>query len=270
MIDELTVYNRALSQGRNQTIYATGSVGKCPLPPTVYNQPTNLTVNAGSVARFVAGAVGSPLLGYQWSLNGTNISGANSNVLTLANVQFTNAGIYAVTVTNSAGLATSSNAVLIVQAPPGISLQPTNQTVAVGGSAAFSVAANGSTRFGLPMSISIPTALSRAPTNAVLAFANLQFTNSGYYSVKVTNLFGAVVSSNALLTVQSPPIIVTQPTNVIALVGGNPVITTAAIGSLPLSYQWSFNGFSNTISGATNAIFSITKCAARQCRRCTL
>src|SRR5262249_15093580 len=109
--------------------------------------------------------------------------------------------IYAVLVTNSAGLTMSSNAVLVVQAPPAIASQPTNQTVTAGGSASFAIIASGSVPLGYQWYFNTNNAIAEA-TNPVLLLANLQFTNSGYYSVKVTNLFGVATSSNALLTVQ--------------------------------------------------------------------
>jgi hypothetical protein len=53
---------------------------------------------------------------YQWSFNGTNISGATNTSLTLTNVQSSQAGNYAVWVTNAYGSVLSSNALLLV--PP--------------------------------------------------------------------------------------------------------------------------------------------------------
>jgi hypothetical protein len=66
-------------------------------------------------------------LAYQWSFNGTNLDGATKTSLTLTNVQFSQAGNYAVLVTNAFGWTLSSNAVLTVTAtPPSIQTQPTN------------------------------------------------------------------------------------------------------------------------------------------------
>ena len=59
-------------------------------------------------------------LGAQWQMDGTNLedggqfNGAVSNVLTISDVQLTNRGAYTVVITNIAGLAISSNAVLTV------------------------------------------------------------------------------------------------------------------------------------------------------------
>jgi hypothetical protein len=59
-------------------------------------------------------AVGSPALSYQWTFNGTNISGATTSSLTLSNVTTVQAGSYQVVVANAASNITSSVATLTV------------------------------------------------------------------------------------------------------------------------------------------------------------
>ena len=59
-------------------------------------------------------ATGAAPLSYQWKSNGVSISGATNTVLTLTNVQLSQAGNYAVLVSNVYGGTLSSNAVLTV------------------------------------------------------------------------------------------------------------------------------------------------------------
>jgi hypothetical protein len=114
-IDEPGVYNRALSASEIQAIYVAGSGGKCPPTlPVIISQPTNQTVNVGGAATFTVVAIGAVPLSYQWSFGGTNILGATNTSLTLTNVQVSQAGNYAVLVTNVYGSILSSNAVLVV------------------------------------------------------------------------------------------------------------------------------------------------------------
>ena len=87
-------------------------------PPVIVLQPTNQTAIAGGTATFGVTAIGSTPLTYQWSFGGTNIAGATNTLLTLTNVQLTNAGTYAVAITNAYGSAISSNAVLNVYSIP--------------------------------------------------------------------------------------------------------------------------------------------------------
>ena len=111
-LDELSVYNRALSQSEIQGIYNTGSGGKCftTVPPVITSQPTNQTVMVGQSASFSVLANGTPPFSYQWSFNTTNIVGATNATLTLPSAQLTNAGLY-VAVSNTVTSVLSSNAV---------------------------------------------------------------------------------------------------------------------------------------------------------------
>ncbi len=79
--------------------------------------------------------------------------------------------------------------------------------------------------------------------------ANAQFTNAGNYSVIVTNLYGSVTSSNAVLTVTNlPPSVTKQPQSQTVVIGQDATFTVTATGAAPLSYQWLLGG--TNISGA--------------------
>ncbi len=116
LIDELSIYSRALGAAEIQAIYQAGSLGKCPLglAPAIIAQPVSQSVLAGSNATFTVTAAGAPPLSYQWRFNGTNIAGATATALILANVQPAQAGSYSVRVTNTFGSVISSNAALTV------------------------------------------------------------------------------------------------------------------------------------------------------------
>jgi hypothetical protein len=91
--------------------------GQALQPPSIFMQPPDQTVIAGSNALFTAGASGSPPLSFQWRFNGTNLSGATQSALPLVNVQSASAGDYDVIVTNLAGMTASAIAVLSVRRP---------------------------------------------------------------------------------------------------------------------------------------------------------
>ena len=83
-----------------------------PAPPNITTQPLSQTLPLGTNASFTVVAVGEGPLTYQWSLNGTNISGATATSFTTNNIVPGSAGNYAVTVSNSGGSTASSNATL--------------------------------------------------------------------------------------------------------------------------------------------------------------
>ena len=88
-------------------------------------------------------------------------------------------------------------------AAPWILAQPTNQSVTVGGSVTFSVAAGGTPPLSYQWSFG-GSALDGA-TNASLTLTNVQFSQAGNYSVVITNVVGTASSSNATLSVNFPP-----------------------------------------------------------------
>ena len=85
-----------------------------PTPPTITQQPTNVTVTAGQPATFTLTATGTAPLTYQWFFNGSTV-GTNSNSYTISQTTLaqTGAQIY-VTVTNTAGHVTSQTVTLTV------------------------------------------------------------------------------------------------------------------------------------------------------------
>ncbi len=119
-IDEVSVYNRALTANEIQAVYTVGNGGKCvaDYPAFVVTQPSDQTVTSGSDVSFTVVPGGTPPFDYQWTWNGMRLAGATTSSLTLTNVQFGQAGAYAVTITNSLGFVESSNAVLTVVLPP--------------------------------------------------------------------------------------------------------------------------------------------------------
>jgi hypothetical protein len=119
LLDEVSLYARALSTDEIQAIYAANSGGKCVVPaaPLIGTQPANQSVVAGSSVAFTVGVGGTRPFAYQWSWNGSNLAGATASSLMLTNVQSAQSGNYAVTVTNAIGSATSSNALLSITFP---------------------------------------------------------------------------------------------------------------------------------------------------------
>jgi endonuclease/exonuclease/phosphatase family metal-dependent hydrolase len=138
--------------------------------------------------------------------------------------------------------------------PPVIVTQPQSQTNAVGATITFSVGASGSGTLACQWRFN-GTNIAGATANPFV-FVNAQLTNNGNYSVIVTNLFGSVTSSNAvLLLTNAPPAITTQPQNQFVLAGQTATFSVAATGTPPLSYQWFFSG--TNIAGATTNPFTL-------------
>jgi len=210
------------------------------IAPAITNQPLSQTVTQGVNVTFTVGATGTAPLGYQWRLNATNISGANSSSYTRNNVQAADAGNYSVVVSNAAGTLTSANVALTVLVPPAITAQPQSQTITQGMNVTFNVAASGTAPLGYQWRLggnNIAGAIGASYTRT-----NAQTTDAGNYSVVVSNVAGTVTSSDAALTVLVPPSIDTPPQSQTVKAGSNVTFTVIASGTMPLSYQWRFNG----------------------------
>lgn len=140
---------------------------------------------------------------------------------------------------------------------PAITAQPLSQTVPAGTNVTLSVTASGATPLSYQWFFNTNNLISGATANT-LNITNAQSTDTGAYSVIITNANGSITSSFAILTVtNTAPIIVAQPQNQSVFPGDTATFSTSASGTAPLSYQWFFN--TNTaISGATSNTFILT------------
>lgn len=95
------------------------------LAPYITSQPANSSVTEGLTANFSVTAIGASAMSYQWYKNSVLIGGAtNSSYTTPATILADNAATFSVVITNITGAATSSNAVLTVNASASDSTPP--------------------------------------------------------------------------------------------------------------------------------------------------
>ena len=232
--------------------------------PFLTTQPQSLVTLVGSNVTFTAAAYGAPPLMFQWYFNGLPVGsltiGTNCSTYTLAYVGTNQSGNYIVKVVNGYGSATSSNATLTVAAlPPIITMQPTNQAVKPGNTATFSILASSVSQMNYQwrkndINLGNGGRISGATSNTLIITA-VSSSDAGIYSVRVTNLAGSVTSSNATLTLMTPPSITMQPLGQRMLVGGSVSFNVSLNGTAPFSYRWRFNG-ANILNG-TNAVYTI-------------
>ncbi len=97
---------------------------------------------------------------------------------------------------------------------------------------------------------------------STLSLSNITAANAGTFSVTVTNVLGSAISTSALLQIiVSPPQIIGQPTNLTVAPGVAAIFNVAALGDMPLHYQWQVNGTNLTdgtnLSGSTTSNLTI-------------
>jgi hypothetical protein len=211
----LTVSNVVAANAVNYSVLVTNSAGTSistaaaltvlTYPPQITQNPVSQTVSSGANATFQADASGIQPMAWQWYFNnvrmanGGQFSGVNSNILFISGARAENMGAYKVLVTNAHGSAYSSSAQLTVTIGPIIMTQPTNQSVAPGGTAVFSVEAVAQDAITYYWRFNSNTISSG--TNNLLVISNVSPANAGYYDVVASNAVGFVVSDLVRLTV---------------------------------------------------------------------
>ncbi len=235
-------------------------------PVQILQHPVSQEISFTSNVTFSVTATGFEPLSYQWYFNGlpisTNnirVSGTTNATLTITNLQFSDIGTYAVVVSNAFGSVLSSDASLMVISPPFITSRSPDQTVGAGTFVTLSVTADGTP----PLSYQWTFNKTNLPGRIIrsLSFSDAQPEHSGIYSVIVSNLYGIASTNIALTVTNAVPYFTQQPsirtpdlrttlTSPVPI-GGSVALTVSARGSLPLNYQWRFNGVD--ISGGTNA-----------------
>ncbi|MBS1811295.1 MAG: hypothetical protein JST84_24235 [Acidobacteria bacterium] len=260
----LALTNITAADAANYDVVVTGSCGTVTSQPaaltvndaTIINtQPVNQTVCVGAATSFSVTASGTNL-SYQWRKNGTAIPGANAATYNLVSAAAADAGSYDVVITGTCNTLTSSAATLIVNPATAITSQPVNQTVCVGAAASFAVTASGTNlsyqwrRNGN----AIPGA-----TSSTYSLASTAAGDAGSYDVVVVGDCGTQTSNAAILTVNQPATINTQPQNQ-TVCESAPASFTAAVTGTGITYQWRKNGA--PIAGATSNTLSFAAATA--------
>jgi uncharacterized repeat protein (TIGR03803 family) len=187
-------------------------------PPLITSDPTNQAVLEGTTATFSVTTASDAWLSYQWQLdsgsgfinltNGGGISGSATSSLTISNVSLEDVGTYSVIVSNAAGSVSGSATLTIITGQaPAILSAPSNQSLLPGATATFTVSAAGDeplSFFWLMNGTNLTNAgnVSGSATST-LTIQNTMPSNSGNYSVLITNSIGSVTSAVAVLNLMN-------------------------------------------------------------------
>jgi len=208
-------FTKPSNAGSTQTVGVFAVSGAAvPGPANIVNQPVSVTNTQPALgASFTVVASGQAPLGYQWYYSATGAAGSyaglagqtSSNLTLGATLQTTDAGCFYAVVTNSLNAVTSAVVTLSVLRAPVITQQPApgNRWRFTGATNVWWVQVDAAT----PVSYqwcNNGTNVANA-TSATNRMAGLQVTNSGNYSVIVSNAFGVVTSSVVSLTVVPAP-----------------------------------------------------------------
>jgi uncharacterized delta-60 repeat protein len=226
------------------------------IPLAFAAKPAAVEALAGAAFSLSATGVGTSAVSYQWFKGATlledggDISGSNTATLTIANAETADAGSYRVVITNLSGTLEATAPVAVFDAPVVVD-QPVGGTFFVGNSVQLYSRAVGTPTLTYQW-FKGPTPLSNGPNisgadGPVLTLTNLQKTDSGNYSVTVTNTIDSDTSANAVVSVFLEPGGFSSGFPVAA--GSNGGIRTV----LPTAAGGAFIGGSFTSAGATGS-----------------
>ncbi len=216
--------------------------------PVILSQPlSSQTVIAGASASISVSASGNPSPTLQWRKNGTSLLGATSATLVLNGVTARDAATYTVLIANTAGMAVSSNAVLVVNSRPVFTTQPAPQAMAMGAKAVFAVSVSaipGANVQWMKNHVAIPGA-----TRSVFTIDSVRVEDLAVYAAVATNAVGSASSGDAELLIASPPVLTTQPSSQTVAARSDVTFLVSATGGPAPTLQWKKNGVN--IPGAT-------------------
>lgn len=223
-------------------------------PAAISTQPTSASACDGQSAMLSVMATGTAPLTYQWRKGGVNVDGATLPTLTIAAVDANTIGSYDCVVTNVCNFVTSNVATISLDSSPQITTQPLNQGVCSGAMVNLSVVASGSGTISYQWrkgGIDVPGAES-----ATYTIATVTSGDAGSYDCVVTASCGSATSNPATITVDTPPVISTEPASIRLCLGGSESMGVVAGGSTPLTYQWRKGGM--PISGETSSTLNLS------------
>ncbi len=222
--------------------------------PAITAPPQSTNTSPGGGVTFSVSVSGVQPFSYQWLFNSNTIAGATNASLTLSNAQPGDEGFYSVIVSNAAGVVTSSNAFLaVICHAAGFLFQPSSQAVNAGVPVTLSCSVTGTAPLRVQW-FKNGGALNGA-TNSSLTLNPSLVSDAGSYFVAVTNCAGVIVSTNAVITVNCLPVVISsQPANQ-GTNAGNPFSLSVSVTGSPLiQYQWFKN--SSPLAGETNATYA--------------
>ena len=218
-------------------------------PVSITTQPNPSQTKCASFPVSFTVVANGDIGGYQWSKNGTAITGATSATYSIASVTTGDAGTYTVHITGVGGCVaglTSNSAQLIVNEDIVINTQPApTQSLCTGSTATFAIDATGTgltyqwRKNGTVIFDGGTVSGTQTPTLQIL---NIVAGDAGNYDVIINTLSGACVqkfSNIAALTVKPLPVATATVTPVSKIICSNTapnIVLSSSVGGT--TYNW--------------------------------
>ena len=205
-------------------------------PAVIIKQPLSQSKKLGEPVAFSVATTGKGPLSFQWKKDHINIHSATSESFTIAALQKNDEGIYTCVVRNTFSNDISNEAMLVVLTLPQITQHPLSKKKNPGISITFSITVSG-----MPP-VSYQWLKDGAPINNAVADSytidSISENDEGYFTCRVTNDAGSLVSNAAKLSVNDPPNIFRHPLSQTRNPETSVTFSVIASGTPPISYQW--------------------------------
>jgi hypothetical protein len=236
---------------------------------TISSQPNSSTNCVGDAINFDVTASGSSLV-YQWTKNGTNITGATNSTYSIASAATSDAGSYVCNITSACSSVSSNSATLVVNAPISIVTQPADVSACPNDNVILTITTTGTvssyqwSKNGTPL---VDGGNISNSATAMLTIASVSATDVAAYSCTMVAACGTnMTSTSANLTLSTAPVITTQPSDKLVCIGQPLTLTIVVSNPGSAVYQWQKNGFNladgSNISGSATATLTISSATA--------
>lgn len=231
-----------------------------PSAVAITSQPVGTNVLVGQNVTLSVTATGSPVIGYQWLKDSAAIPGATASILQLDNVTAAAGGAYSVQVFNDYSGTNSVTVPVNVRQVPVFTQQPQSVVATNNQFTTFQT-----TVAGLPAPVLRWYKDGVALTNSIgyfgvdsptLTIPAAGIAHIGTYYLQASNSVGLTLSSPALLGLNFPPRILTQPQPASPARGTTHTFSLSVTGAPPIQLLWVKDGM--PLLSATNANLVLT------------
>jgi hypothetical protein len=262
-IDATASRGNATATAENATTIAGKNVADVPdpLPDPVISLPDDVQVIRGAPVSLKAVALAGSNATFIWKKDDVALPAQTTAELKILAAAVADIGLYSVTIlVDSKAVASKKMRLSVVNiardtVKPIIDLQPTDQSVVLGGTAAFSVQARGNPQ---------PTYQWRmdgvdiaGATERLFVIPKISAGNQGIYSVKIANTIGEIVSAPAKLVANGRQVLpkISSITPDQTVNASEQVLVKADVVGTHLKFKWFLNGV--LIEGADRSTLKI-------------
>jgi hypothetical protein len=169
-------------------------------------------------------------------------------------------GTAGVTVSNPDGNSATTNNAFAFGNAPDVTSPPADLAVNLGQTAQFQIQVTGDPMLGYQWQYNGASLFENSHTlgtkTATLTINNASTADAGFYRCVVTNLYAAVTSTAAVLSVvTAPSSAIVTPAAAATGAGGSASFSVAAGGTAPFAYQWYQNG--GLLAGQTGSVLNL-------------